>query len=323
METNETVLKEIDIMQIGGFKVGHAEDQEAGTGCTVLLFDKQSPAGVDVRGGGPASRETPLLNPVADCKGLHALLLSGGSAYALNAATGVMNYLEERGIGLPVGPTVVPLVCQSDIFDLGFGRADVRPDEAMAYRACKNASYSSVPQGNYGVGCGCTVGKLMGPENCMKSGVGCYAVQVGELMVGAIVAVNALGDVYDMQTGRLLAGCHKDGHLVSSEDLLYKLAADQKLSNTNTTIGAIITNAKMDKTTLCKVASMAHNGYARTIRPVHTMADGDSIYACSVGEVASDVNIVGTLAAHVMGMAVNNAVLHAESMLGAIACRDL
>ena len=157
----------------------------------------------------------------------------------------------------------------------------------------------------------------------MKSGIGCYAVQIGELMVGAIVAVNALGDVYDMQTGRLLAGCHKDGHLVSSEDLLYKLAADQKLSNTNTTIGAIITNAKMDKTTLCKVASMAHNGYARTIRPVHTMADGDSIYACSVGEVASDVNVVGTLAAHVMAMAVNNAVLHAESMLGTIACRDL
>lgn len=323
MRTNEANFEPIDIMQIGGFKVGHAEDMSAGTGCTVILFDKQAPAGVDIRGGGPASRETPLLNPVADCKGLHALLLSGGSAYALNAATGVMNYLEERGIGLPVGPTVVPLVCQSDIFDLGFGRSDIRPDEAMAYKACKNASYEPMREGNYGVGCGCTVGKLMGPEHCMKSGVGCYAVRVGELMVGAIVAVNALGDVYDMQTGSQIAGCHVSGQLTSGEEFLLQLASKPELSNMNTTIGTIITNAKMDKTTLCKVASMAHNGYARTIRPVHTMADGDAIYACSVGEVSSDVNIVGTIASHVMGMAVNRAALSAESLLGTIACRDL
>ena len=326
METNETVLKEIDFMQIGGFKVGHAEDQEAGTGCTVLLFDILSPVAVDDRGVGPASRDTPLLNPVADCKGLHALLLSGGSAYALNAATGVMNYLEERGIGLAVGPTVVPLVCQSDIIDLGFGRADVRPDEAMAYRACKNASYSSVPQGNYGVGCGCTVGKLMGPENCMKSGIGSYAVQVGDLKVGALVAVNAVGDVYDFETGRKVAGLRADDgktFLDSERVLMQQLDAPQEKFVGNTTLGILFTNAKLDKARLCKAAGMAHDGYARAIRPVHTSMDGDSIYAVSLGDVPADLDAGGVIGARVMAKAIVRAVEAADSAYGFPAARDM
>ena len=318
-------MQEIDVMSIGGFRVGSTENEEAGTGCTGILFDEQAPTGCDVRGGGPASRETPLLNPVADCKGLHAILLSGGSAYGLSAATGVMNYLEERGIGFPVGPNlVVPLVCQSDVFDLSFGDPHVRPDEAMAYEACQNASYDKIQEGNFGVGCGCTYGKMMGPGHDMKGGLGCYAVQVGEVKVGAIVAVNALGDVYDMVSGQQIGGCHDDkGQLVSGEEIMCNLPATMHLPNANTTIGAILTNARMDKTTLTKVASMAHNGYARAIRPVHTMGDGDSIYASSVGQVQCDVNIVGTLAAHVMGMAINRAVRAAKTSHGVVGLGDL
>ena len=312
-------------MEVGGFKVGHAQDLEAATGCTVMLFDRVSPAGVDVRGGGPASRETPLLNPVADAKGLHALLLSGGSAFGLDAAGGVMKYLEERDIGFDVGVTKVPLVCQSSLFDLVIGRCDVRPDQAMAYAACEAASYEKMEEGNVGAGTGCTVGKYRGADFCMKSGIGSFAVQVGDLKVGAIVAVNALGDVYDLETGKEIAGLRTpEGGLRSTEEEMWGDVANMHdLFTGNTTIGAILTNACMDKTILNKVASMAHNGYARTIRPVHTTADGDSIYAVSVGDVPGDVNIVGTLAAYVMGKAVNQAVRSAKGMCGFPAAEDL
>ena len=318
-------MQEIDIMDIGGFKVGHAQNYEAMTGVTVILCDKQAPASVDVRGGGPASRETPLLNPVADAKGVHAVLLSGGSAFGLDAAGGVMKYLEERDIGLDVGVTKVPLVCQSSLFDLRIGDAFVRPDQTMGYQACENASYEPMREGNVGAGTGCTVGKINGVDYCMKSGIGCYAVSVGELMVGAVVAVNALGDVYDIDTGKQLAGLRdENNHLMSSEEVMYRLIEKPRnLFTGNTTIGAIITNAKMDKTTLNKVASMAHNGYARAIRPVHTMADGDSIYALSVGEKVADVNAVGTLAAYVRGKAIGRGVLAAESACGLPAARDI
>lgn len=318
-------MKEINIMEVGGFKVGHAQDMEAATGCTVMLFDRVSPAGVDVRGGGPASRETPLLNPVADAKGLHALVLSGGSAFGLDAAGGVMKYLEERDIGFDVGVTKVPLVCQSSLFDLVIGRCDVRPDQAMAYAACEAASYEKMEEGNVGAGTGCTVGKYRGADFCMKSGIGSFAVQVGDLKVGAIVAVNALGDVYDLETGKEIAGLRTpEGGLRSTEEEMWGDVSNMHdLFTGNTTIGTILTNASMDKTILNKVASMAHNGYARTIRPVHTTADGDSIYAVSVGDVPGDVNIVGTLAAYVMGKAVNQAVRSAKGMCGFPAAEDL
>ena len=318
-------VKEINIMEIGGFKVGHSQDYDAMTGCTVVLCDDMAPAGVDVRGGGPASRETPLLNPVSDAKGIHAVLLSGGSAFGLDAAGGVMKYLEERNIGFDVGITKVPLVCQSCLFDLGRGKVDVRPEQKMGYEACENASYEPMEEGNVGAGTGCTVGKIKGMQDCMKSGIGSFAVQVGDLKVGAIVAVNALGDVYDLETGKMLAGVRDESNnMCSTEEIMIESMAHDNLFTGNTTIGIVLTNAKMDKTHLNKVASMAHNGYARTIRPIHTTADGDSIYALSVGAaLEGDVNVVGTLSSYVMAKAINRAVLAAESACGYPAARDM
>ncbi|MCM1107297.1 MAG: P1 family peptidase [Blautia sp.] len=311
-------MKEINVMEVGGFRVGQAQDSKGMTGCSVFLFDRQSPAGVDVRGGGPASRETPLLNPVADAKGVHAILLSGGSAYGLDAAGGVMRYLEERGIGLDVGVAKVPLVCQSAVFDLAIGDKDARPGADMAYRACENATAEAVQEGNVGAGCGCTVGKYRGPLFCMKSGIGAYALQLGNLKVGAVVAVNALGDIYDIDTNQKLAGAlDEDGKLLSSElDFFEEMLKLQMAAAGNTTLGVVVTNAAMDKTTLNKIASMAHNGFARAIRPVHTMLDGDSIYAVSTGDEAADVNVVGPLSAYVMGKAIGRAVLAAEPCCG-------
>lgn len=319
-------MKEIDFLEVGGFRAGHAHDLEAGTGCTVLLCDECAPAGVDIRGGGPASRETPLLNPLMDAKGIHALLLSGGSAFGLDAAGGVMRYLEERGIGFDVGVTKVPLVCQSCIFDLAIGRKDVRPDAAMAYRACENASHEPLANGCVGGGAGACVGKYRGREYAMKSGVGTYAVQIGAIKVGAVVVLNALGDVYDIDTGAQIAGMRtEDGKgLRSSEAEMWKdVEHMHDLFTGNTTIGAIVTNGAFTKAELNKIASMAHNGYARAIRPVHTTADGDSIYALSVGHAPAELNSVGSLAAYVMGKAVNRAAESATGMFGLPAAADL
>ncbi len=312
-------MKEIDLLEVGGFRAGHAQDREAGTGCTVLLFDGCAPAGVDIRGGGPASRETPLLDPRMDAKGIHALLLSGGSAFGLDAAGGVMRYLEERDIGFDTGVTKVPLVCQSCIFDLAVGRPDVRPDAAMAYRACENASREPLANGCVGGGTGACVGKYRGREFAMKTGIGTWAAQVGEIRVGAVVVLNALGDIFDIDTGKQIAGMRtEDGRgLRSSEHALWEDAGQcRSLFTGNTTIGAVLTNGAFNKAELGKIAAMAHNGYARAIRPVHTTADGDSIYALSVGTQTADLNAVGSLAAYVMGKAISRAVQAAEPMFG-------
>ena len=322
----EKLFKEIKISEIENVKIGHSEDFDNGTGCTVIICEKGAPAGVDVRGGGPASRETELLNPVADCKGIHALLLSGGSAYGLDGAGGVMKYLEEKGIGFPVGKTVVPLVCASCLFDLNVANHKVRPDATMAYRACKDAENLRDDSGCIGAGTGATVGKFLGPDYTMKSGLGCYAVQIGDLKIGAIVAVNALGDIFDVETGEKIAGLlnkERNG-FGDTETEFYKTYSKMKnLFTGNTTIGAIITNGKFDKVQMKKIASMAQNGYARTIRPVHTTADGDSIYGLSVGEIEADLNVAGTLASLVMARAVNRAVLSSHSMYGFLATEDL
>ena len=320
------LLKEIKISEIENVKIGHAENFESGTGCTVIICEKGAPAGVDVRGGGPASRETELLNPVADCKGIHALLLSGGSAYGLDGAGGVMKYLEEKEIGFPVGKTVVPLVCASCLFDLNVGDYKVRPDAEMAYRACEDAENLRDDSGCIGAGTGATVGKFLGPEHTMKSGLGCYAVQIGELKVGAVVAVNALGDIFDEKTGKKLAGILNEDKtgFGDTETEFYKVYSRMKnLFTGNTTIGAIITNGKFDKVQMKKIAAMAQNGYARTIRPVHTTADGDSIYGLSSGDVEADLNVTGTLASLVMARAVNKAVLSAQSMYGYLSAKDV
>ncbi len=323
--TQTNHIQEIDFLSVGGFAMGHADDAQAATGCTVLLFDDVAPAGVSVRGGGPASRETPLLNPLAAATGIHAVLLSGGSAFGLDAAGGVMRYLESHDIGFDVGVTKVPLVCQSCLFDLVIGKMDVRPDAAMAIAACENASRVDNPQGNVGAGMGCTVGKYRGKDYAMKSGLGTYAVQVGDIKVGAVVAVNALGDIFDAQGTQIAGMLSADGKgLRSSEMEMYAdMQANYDVFTGNTTIGAIVTNAKFDKAQLCKIAEMAQNGYARAIRPVHTTADGDSIYAASVGEHAADINAVGTLAAHVMAQAIVRGVQAATALDGFRSAQDL
>lgn len=316
----------INIKDFPEIRIGNAQNPDGGTGCTVILSETGMCAGLDVRGGGPASRETELLKPLANAQQIHALLLGGGSAFGLDAAGGVMQFLEEKGIGFDVGVTKVPLVCQSDIFDLTVADPHCRPDKAMGYEACQNAYRNNYQDGNFGAGTGATIGKFKGMEFCMKSGIGSYAVQIGDLKVGAIVAVNALGDIYDYHNGRIIAGMLSEDRrsFADSAKALYQSyeVCENKLTG-NTTIGAIITNAQFDKSRLCKIAGMTHNGYARSIRPVHTSADGDSIYALSVGTVAADCDMIGTLAADVMSEAILAAVYSAESAYGYPAHRDL
>lgn len=312
-------------MEIGGFQVGHAENQEAATGCTVILCDRMSPAGLDVRGGGPASRESQILNPVAAAEGVNAVLLSGGSAFGLDAAGGVQRYLEERDIGFDTGVAKVPLVSQSCLFDLGVGDKHVRPDGAMAYAACENASYDEPAQGNVGAGTGCSIGKYRGMGRAMKSGFGTCALQAGGLKVGVLVAVNALGDVYGPD-GKQIAGLLNEGWTGLSstlEELFRDVTLAENLFAGNTTLGVVVTNAKLDKTRLTKVAGMTHNGYARAIRPVHTTADGDSIYALSLGDFPGDVNVVGAMAAQAMERAIVRAVQSSDSAYGLLGWREL
>ncbi len=310
--------KEISLHDIKGIHIGHAQDEAHATGCTVVLCDRKAVCGVDVRGGGPASRETPLLNPMMSKEGIHGLLLSGGSAFGLDAAGGVMRYLEEKKQGVKVGDAIVPIVVGSCIFDLGCVDGSVRPDAAMGYAACVDSERHVERNGNVGAGMGATVGKMHGDGSAMKSGLGCYAVQVGNLQVGAIVVVNAVGDVFEMDSGRQLAGLlnkKKDG-MLSSEQEAVKLLQLASAFSFNTTIGAIITNANLDKAAMNKVAAMASNGLARTIRPVNTSMDGDSIYALCTGKVKSSPDVVGTLGAHVLAKAVNRAALETEEKYG-------
>lgn len=324
-------MKPISLQEIKGFRIGSAQDERGGTGCTVLIFPDGAPCGVDIRGGGPASRESELLNPAAAAEQIHAVLLSGGSAFGLNAAAGVMQYLEERGIGFDTAVCKVPLVVASCIFDLGCG-ADVRPDAAMGYAACAAAEENTVREGNYGAGTGATVGKLCGAAGMMKSGLGVYAVQAGELQVGAVVAVNAVGDVLDEKNHIIAGMLDEDGRTFADtrrvmleeygqRDTLFSMRSPA--GTTNTTIGAVVTNGKFDKSQLKKIAALAGNGMVRTIRPVNTTADGDSLYAASVGTVVSDVSTAGTMAAYVVEQAVRRAVLTAEPAYGLPSAKSL
>ncbi len=307
-------MKEIKITDIGNINIGNAQDHESGTGLTVIIAKEGMAAGVDIRGGGPASRETPLLNPLMQADKIHALVLSGGSAYGLDAAGGVMEYLEERDIGFDVGVAKVPLVCQSCIFDLGYKSAKGRPDKKMAYAACIDSERNDPKEGSVGGGTGATVGKLYGMEQCQKSGIGMYAVQVGELKIGAVVIVNALGDVFDGKGNKIAGLTNKEGteFLDFMEEML-KSIEPKNMFTGNTTIGAVITNADFGKSMLCKIAAMGQNGLARRIYPVHTMADGDSVYALSVGSINADINIVGALGSYVMEMAIERAVVKART----------
>ena len=317
----------ISINDVAPVHIGQAQNEAAGTGCTVFICPEGMRAGLDVRGGGPASRESQILNPLAAAQVIHGIVLSGGSAFGLGAADGVMRYLEEKGIGYDVGVTHVPLVSQSDLFDLTVGDGKVRPDAAMGYEAAKNAMENpNYKDGNYGAGTGCTVGKITGMANCMKTGIGSYAVELDGLKIGAVVAVNALGDIFDWKNGRKVAG------LLSEDKKSFRSTADvmgesfKVIKNRftgNTTLAVLITNARFDKAALCKIAGMCHDGYARSIRPVHTSFDGDSIYAVSAGELEADQEVVGTIAADVISEAILKAVTGAKSAYGFPCSSDL
>ena len=319
-------MKQIEFTDIEGIDVGHAQNLNAATGCTVILCGDGATAGVDVRGGAPGTRETDLLNPVNLVQKIHAVMLAGGSAFGLDAAAGIMQYLEEKKIGFDVGVTRVPIVCGAVLFDLTLGDFKIRPDKEMGYSACVNATKTFCSQGNVGAGTGATVGKILGMNRAMKSGLGCYALQVGDLKVGALVAVNCLGDVIDPETGKKLAGpLSVDGKaLADTEDIMIQAYADKKnLFSGNTTIGVVATNAAFDKAQVTKLASMAQNGYARTMRPAHTMVDGDTIFTLSTGGVSADLSVAGLLAARVMERAVVNAVKNTTSLCGLKSYSDI
>ena len=320
-------MKEISINDIGPIGIGQTENREAGTGCTVFISDTGMHAGLDVRGGGPASRESQLLDPLTAAQRIHGIVLAGGSAFGLSAAGGVMWYLQERDIGFDVGVTKVPLVVQSDIFDLTVARQDVYPDEAMGYEAARLALEApNYKDGNFGAGCGATVGKLLGMERAMKTGIGSYAVEIGELKIGAVTVLNALGDVFDWKNGNRIAGMLTEDKKAFADSQEEMRKSIEKVSNRfvgNTTLSVIITNARFHKGSLCKIAGMGHDGYARSIRPVHTSFDGDSIYAVSVGDMIADREVVGLLAAEVVSEAIIRAVQNAESAYGIPAARDI
>ena len=320
-------MQEIPINQLQPVRIGQTENKEAGTGCTVFVCENSMRAGLDVRGGGPASRESQLLNPLTAAQEIHAIVLAGGSAFGLGAANGVMEYLEQRGVGFDVGVTKVPLVAQSDLFDLTVGDPFVRPDPAMGYEAARLAVEApNYRDGNFGAGCGATVGKIAGMDSCMKTGIGSYAVQLGELRIGAVVALNALGDVFDWRSGRQIAGLLTQDRTAlrsTTEALASDIGAVENRFTGNTTLGVILTNAYFEKPVLCKIAGMGHDGFARSIRPVHTSFDGDSIYAVSFGDVRADQELVGTLAAEVVSEAITRAVWSAESAYGFLSASEL
>lgn len=313
-------MKEFKFCDIDGIRLGHAENKDGGTGCSVVICENGATGGVDVRGGAPGTRETDLLNPTEMVEKVHAVVLSGGSAYGLEASCGVMEYLEERNVGFDVSVAKVPIVCQAVLFDLAFGDPKVRPDKQMAIKACKNSeTYCDDINGNIGAGFGATVGKYLGPSSAMKGGLGTYAVKVGNLEVGAIVAVNCLGDVIDPNNSNIIAGAYdrENEKFLNTEKLILDNVENAKNPfKGNTTIGIIVTNADFNKAQANKIASMAHNGFARTMRPAHTMFDGDTIFTMCTNKVSADVTTVGMIAANVMEKAILKGIKSAHGLLG-------
>ena len=313
---------------IPGIKVGHLTLRERPTGCTVILTEAGAVAGVDVRGAAPGTRETDLLSPVNSVQQVHAIVLSGGSAFGLDAASGVMRYLDEKNIGFKLGPVNVPIVPAAILFDLGVGGAPkVRPTAECGYQAAQAATTEPVAEGNVGAGAGATIGKSAGPTRAMKGGIGSTAIRMPDgLIVAAIVAVNAVGDVIDPATGKVVAGVRTpDGKgLADARLLVRKGAAQPSRIGANTTIAVVATNAALTKTQATKVAQMAHDGYARAIYPAHTPGDGDTIFALATGSSGSgDVGRIGALAAEVMADAIVRAARQAIGIPGYPAARDL
>ncbi len=318
------------IVDVPGIEIGHAQNEDALTGCTVILARKGAVAGVDQRGGAPGTRETDLLNPINLVSKVHAILLSGGSAFGLDAATGVMRYLEEKKIGFDVGVARVPIVPAAVLFDLAIGNADIRPNAKMGYQAAASASAENTEVGNIGAGTGATVGKILGMQNAMKAGLGTASIEIGGgVIVGAVVAVNAFGDVISPQTGEILAGARsaqfgpikigEKGGFANTLEVMKTFTGRTEMkiaTHSNTVIGAVATNAKLTKAEATKVAQMAQDGLARTIRPAHTMLDGDTIFALSTGNKKADASTLGAFAAEAMAQAILRGIEEAESAGG-------
>ena len=323
-------MRHASITDVPGILVGHQTNIEAATGCTVVLCEDGAVGGVDVRGGAPGTRETDLLRPTALVNEVHAILLSGGSAFGLAAATGVVRYLEAKGVGLQFGGATIPIVPAAILFDLGLVRGDVRPAADDGEAACRNASDSPPAQGSVGAGTGATVGKMLGMQRAMKGGIGTASISLDEgLTVGALVAVNAIGGVYEAATGRIIAGPRaEDGNTILDAmevAISPPLQATQPVSASNTTIGVVATNAALDKAQANKLASAAQDGVALAVRPAHLMGDGDTMFALATGKSDSDVNMNQLLAAAVMCVsnAIVNAVTEAESLGGVPAFKDI
>jgi L-aminopeptidase/D-esterase-like protein len=310
------------ITDVHGIEVGQAQDDQALTGCTVILCRKGAVGGVDVRGSAPGTRETDLLNPINLVNKVHAVVLAGGSAFGLDAASGVMRYLDEQKIGYVLGATRVPIVPAAILFDLGIGKSDRHPDLEMGYAAASTAQAGPILEGNRGAGTGATIGKIFGMSGAMKSGLGTASIDMGGgVVVGAIVAVNAFGDVLDPSTGQIIAGARpaKIGpiNLGGSSQFADTLKVMETFAGRtilnlatggNTVIGVVATNAKFDKPQVTKVAQMAHDGLARVIRPAHTMLDGDTIFGLATGQKKADVSSVGAFAAEAFALAIVRAV---------------
>jgi L-aminopeptidase/D-esterase-like protein len=330
------ILMKNAITDIPGIEVGQAQDLEALTGVTVVMCRKGATGGVDVRGSAPGTRETDLLDPLNLVEKVHAVVLAGGSAFGLDAAGGVMKYLEEQKIGFDTGAGRVPIVPAAILFDLNLGRGDIRPGPEMGYHAAASASSAEVTEGNVGAGTGASVGKMFGLKSAMKSGLGTASMEIGNgVIVGAVVAVNSFGDVVDPKTGEIVAGARSTeigplhfgskGYFANTLELMKTFAGRTILSfatKTNTVIGVVATNANLTKPETNKMAAMAHDGLARVIRPAHTMLDGDTIFALATGEKKLDVTTVGAFAAEVVARACLRAVRAAGSAGGLPGLKD-
>ena len=303
------------ITAINGIRVGHTTSEAGMTGCTVILCPPNTIGGVDQRGGAPGTRETDLLRPMHLVQQVHAIALSGGSAYGLSVADGVMRYCEEQGIGYPVPPFVVPIVPTAILMDLYMGDPTIRPNADMGYQACLSASSDPVTSGNIGVGMGCRIGGLFGNPSATKGGLGSSLIQIDdELMVGALVAVNAVGDVVD-ETGNIIAGIRNpDGSFIGMLNAMRGMARMTPPDSSNTVIGTVVTNAKLTKEGVNKIAQMAQDGLAQAIRPAHTMFDGDTIFGLATGEIEANVSVVGAFAAEAMALAIRDAIKSAKTL---------
>jgi L-aminopeptidase/D-esterase-like protein len=307
------------ITDVAGIEVGHFTDTRRPTGCTVVIAREGAVGGVDVRGAAPGTRETDLLAPTHLVDRVHGILLAGGSAWGLDAATGVVQWLEEQGVGYPAGPVRLPLVPGAVLFDLLVGDATIRPDAAAGYRACELASTKAPEEGNVGAGAGAVVGKIFGIERAMKGGIGTASVTVDGITVGALIACNALGDVIDTDTGLPIAGARtRNGKsLIDSRRALLRGEPPKTiLAGTNTTIGVIATDAVITKAQASRLATVGHAGLARSINPVHTMSDGDTLFALGTGRAGKSpgMMVLGTMAAEAVALAVVRAIRAAQGI---------